>query len=189
MKKLTLSDYQALAEFRYQLRQFLHFSEQAARRAGMSPLSINLCWLLRGCPRECVRASANSQPDCRSSTTVLSSWSIGWRQGDLCPGSERQATAAKFSGRSLRKGSAFSPNSPCTTMSSCKARLHLWSTLSAVLCERIGKLLDERREQQQLKRSAMAYRTLQVRVTAHALRLKLIRRQNRDVYDRGNSKK
>ena len=27
MKKLTLSDYQALAEFRYQIRRFLHFSD------------------------------------------------------------------------------------------------------------------------------------------------------------------
>ena len=30
-------DYQALAEFRYQIRLFLHFSEQAARRAGLEP--------------------------------------------------------------------------------------------------------------------------------------------------------
>ncbi|HTQ55073.1 MAG TPA: MarR family transcriptional regulator [Bryobacteraceae bacterium] len=30
-------DYQALAEFRYQIRRFLHFSEAAARRAGLEP--------------------------------------------------------------------------------------------------------------------------------------------------------
>ena len=30
-------DYQALAEFRYQIRRFLRFSEQAARRAGLAP--------------------------------------------------------------------------------------------------------------------------------------------------------
>jgi hypothetical protein len=35
MRKLTLSDYQALAEFRYQIRRFLHFSEQAIQAAGM----------------------------------------------------------------------------------------------------------------------------------------------------------
>jgi len=34
MKRLTLSDYQALAEFRYQIRKFLHFSEQAVQAAG-----------------------------------------------------------------------------------------------------------------------------------------------------------
>jgi DNA-binding MarR family transcriptional regulator len=35
MKELTLSDYQALAEFRYQIRKFLHFSEEAVRPAGL----------------------------------------------------------------------------------------------------------------------------------------------------------
>jgi DNA-binding MarR family transcriptional regulator len=34
---LKLSDYQALAEFRYQLRRFLRFSEEAARQAGLEP--------------------------------------------------------------------------------------------------------------------------------------------------------
>src|ERR1700680_4189641 len=37
MKKLTLSDYQALAEFRFQIRRFLRFSEQAVRAAGVGP--------------------------------------------------------------------------------------------------------------------------------------------------------
>jgi DNA-binding MarR family transcriptional regulator len=36
-QELTAADYQALAEFRYQIRRFLHFSEQAARRAGLEP--------------------------------------------------------------------------------------------------------------------------------------------------------
>jgi DNA-binding MarR family transcriptional regulator len=34
---LSPADYQALAEFRYQIRRFLRFSEQAARRAGLEP--------------------------------------------------------------------------------------------------------------------------------------------------------
>jgi len=34
---LSAADYQALAEFRYQIRRFLRFSEQAARRAGLEP--------------------------------------------------------------------------------------------------------------------------------------------------------
>ncbi len=34
---MTASDYRALAEFRYQIRRFLHFSEEAARRAGLEP--------------------------------------------------------------------------------------------------------------------------------------------------------
>jgi DNA-binding MarR family transcriptional regulator len=35
--QLTAADYRALAEFRYQIRRFLRFSEQAARRAGLEP--------------------------------------------------------------------------------------------------------------------------------------------------------
>ena len=34
---MTATDYQALAEFRYQIRRFVRFSEQAARRAGLEP--------------------------------------------------------------------------------------------------------------------------------------------------------
>jgi len=34
---VNASGYQALAEFRYQIRRFLHFSEEAARRAGLEP--------------------------------------------------------------------------------------------------------------------------------------------------------
>ena len=41
-------DYQALAEFRHQIRRFLHFSEQAARRAGLEPQQHQLLLALRG---------------------------------------------------------------------------------------------------------------------------------------------
>lgn len=36
-REITQQDYEALAAFRYQLRQFLHFSEEAARRVGLTP--------------------------------------------------------------------------------------------------------------------------------------------------------
>jgi DNA-binding MarR family transcriptional regulator len=39
---------QALAEFRYQLRRFLHFSEGAARAAGLEPQQHQLLLALRG---------------------------------------------------------------------------------------------------------------------------------------------
>jgi hypothetical protein len=38
---LTLADYQSLSELRYQIRRFLHFSEQAARDAGLEPRRSN----------------------------------------------------------------------------------------------------------------------------------------------------
>jgi DNA-binding MarR family transcriptional regulator len=50
MKKLTLSDYQALAEFRYQIRQFLHFSEQAVKQAGMERGQYQLMLAIKGMP-------------------------------------------------------------------------------------------------------------------------------------------
>jgi DNA-binding MarR family transcriptional regulator len=45
---LKPSDYAALAEFRYQIRRFLHFSEQAARRAAVEPQHHQLMLAIRG---------------------------------------------------------------------------------------------------------------------------------------------
>ena len=42
--------YEALSEFRYQLRRFLHFSETAARDAGLTPLQYLLLLQVRGFP-------------------------------------------------------------------------------------------------------------------------------------------
>jgi DNA-binding MarR family transcriptional regulator len=62
MKKLTLSDYQALAEFRYQIRKFLRFSEQAVRAAGMETGQYQLMLAIKGMPegvRPRIRELAN----------------------------------------------------------------------------------------------------------------------------------
>ena len=50
MKKLTLSDYQALAEFRHQIRKYLHFSEQAVRDAGLERGQYQLMLAIKGMP-------------------------------------------------------------------------------------------------------------------------------------------
>jgi DNA-binding MarR family transcriptional regulator len=47
---LTADDYRALAEFRYQIRRFLHFSEKAARSAGLNPQHHQLLLALKGIP-------------------------------------------------------------------------------------------------------------------------------------------
>ena len=49
-KSLTLADYESLAELRYQIRRFLHFSEQAAREAGLKPRQHQLMLTLKGLP-------------------------------------------------------------------------------------------------------------------------------------------
>jgi DNA-binding MarR family transcriptional regulator len=62
MKKLTLSDYQALAEFRYQIRRFLHFSEQEVRNAGLKRGQYQLMLAIKGMPsgvRPRIRELAN----------------------------------------------------------------------------------------------------------------------------------
>ena len=48
---VTDSDYQSLAQFRYQIRRFLHFSEQAARSAGLEPHQHQLLLAIRGLPQ------------------------------------------------------------------------------------------------------------------------------------------
>ena len=49
-QQLTQADYEALAEFRYALRQFLHFSEDAARAAGLTPQQHQAMLAIKGFP-------------------------------------------------------------------------------------------------------------------------------------------
>ena len=48
----TIAEYQALAEFRYQLRRFLRFSEEAARAAGLASQQYQLLLAIKGAPGE-----------------------------------------------------------------------------------------------------------------------------------------
>ena len=50
-KQLSLADYQALAELRYQIRRFLYFSERAARDATLEPRQHQLMLALKGLPK------------------------------------------------------------------------------------------------------------------------------------------
>jgi len=47
---ISIADYQALAEFRYQIRRFLRFSEQAARATGLVPQQYQFLLALKGLP-------------------------------------------------------------------------------------------------------------------------------------------
>lgn len=62
MKKLPMADYEALAEFRYQIRQFLHFSEEAVQQAGMEKQQYQFMLAIKGMPedvRPLIRELAN----------------------------------------------------------------------------------------------------------------------------------
>lgn len=45
-------DYQGIAEFRYQIRRFLRFTEQAARAAGLEPQQHQLLLAVKGLPQK-----------------------------------------------------------------------------------------------------------------------------------------
>jgi len=47
---LKIATYRALAEFRYQIRRFVRFSEEAARKAGLEPQHHQLMLALKGIP-------------------------------------------------------------------------------------------------------------------------------------------
>lgn len=50
MPRISSADYRALAAFRYEIRKFLAFSEQAARSAGIEPQQHQLLLAIRGLP-------------------------------------------------------------------------------------------------------------------------------------------
>jgi len=49
-QEIRIADYQALAEFRYQIRRFMRFSEQMARSAGLEPQQHQLLLAIKGLP-------------------------------------------------------------------------------------------------------------------------------------------
>jgi DNA-binding MarR family transcriptional regulator len=49
-RKMPKAEFEALAQFRYQLRRFLRFSEEATRRQGMTPLQYQLLLQIKGFP-------------------------------------------------------------------------------------------------------------------------------------------
>jgi len=50
MSALSKNDFAALSEFRYQMRRFEHFSENAAQAAGITPLQYLLLLHVKGFP-------------------------------------------------------------------------------------------------------------------------------------------
>ena len=47
---MSKAEFEALAQFRYQLRRFLRFSEEATRRKGVTPLQYQLMLQIKGFP-------------------------------------------------------------------------------------------------------------------------------------------
>lgn len=51
-KDVSIAGYRKLAAFRYSIRQFLHFSEEAARSQGIEPQQHQLLLAIKGLPEE-----------------------------------------------------------------------------------------------------------------------------------------
>ncbi len=49
--RLISADYESLAEMRYQIRRYLHFSEEASRAAGLEPRQYQLLLAIKGLPK------------------------------------------------------------------------------------------------------------------------------------------
>src|SRR5271165_634207 len=49
-REVKAAEYRALADFRYQIRRFLRFSEEAARQAGLEPQHHQLMLAVKGTP-------------------------------------------------------------------------------------------------------------------------------------------
>jgi len=50
-QRLISADYESLAEMRYQIRRYLHFSEEASRKAGLEPRQYQLLLAIKGLPK------------------------------------------------------------------------------------------------------------------------------------------
>jgi DNA-binding MarR family transcriptional regulator len=51
-RDVSMAGYRQLAEFRYRIRQFLHFSEEAARSVGIEPQQHQVLLAIKGLPSE-----------------------------------------------------------------------------------------------------------------------------------------
>ena len=49
-KRMTARQYRTLADFRYELRRFMRYSEEITRRHGMTPLQYQMLLQIRGYP-------------------------------------------------------------------------------------------------------------------------------------------
>ena len=120
MKTLTLSDYQALAELRYQIRRFLHFSEQAARAAGLEPRQHQLMLALKGLPegvRPAIRELAERmQIQHHSAVELVNRLAAG---GYVRRGTGAATTGARCCWHSLPRVKKCCASCRCTTARSC----------------------------------------------------------------------
>ena len=110
--ELDDADYQALARFRFALRVFLRFSEDAARAAGLTPNQHQLLLAVRGFPTGAPTiGEVTMSPG--EPARLLPPW-IHTRTGRLPLSDEVPTSRVRQSSRPDRKSPRFQPWSFCT---------------------------------------------------------------------------
>ena len=96
-RDISAAGYRQLAEFRYRIRRFLHFSEEAARSNGIEPQQHQLLLAIKGLPegtpaqRSCAFGTALSSPSQHGGTDRPA----GRAKGGSAP-AQRSRIAAKY---------------------------------------------------------------------------------------------
>ena len=70
MTDLSIAEYRALAEFRYQIRRFLQFSAEAARAHGLEPSNTSSSWPSKDSPNPPAPPLASLPSGYKSSITA-----------------------------------------------------------------------------------------------------------------------
>ena len=119
--QVSQAEFEILAQFRYSLRQFLRFSELAARSAGLTPQQHQALLAIKGFPGLDSISVGQLADVFRSVTTARSNWWIACRPRDWLCESWRRATAARFLSVSLPAVNMFWKSFPPPIASNCTA--------------------------------------------------------------------
>ena len=83
-RKMSKTDFETLARFRYQLRRFLRFSEEVTHRNGVTPLQYLLMLQIKGFPGREWATVADSPSACRPNIMASYRWYPGARRPVGC---------------------------------------------------------------------------------------------------------
>jgi hypothetical protein len=89
------AEYQALAQFRFLIRQYLNNTEKVARSVGLEPQQYVGMLALRGLPSDEEPTIAAWPSGCKSSTTAPWNWWTAWRSGGFSAANAPRKTAAR----------------------------------------------------------------------------------------------
>ena len=91
------ADYEALSEFRYLIRCFLQFSQNAARAVGLTPRQHQALLAIKGFPVGHAVTVGDWPNGSESATTAPSNWSTASRKRAWCGASPTRTIKGAFS--------------------------------------------------------------------------------------------